>query len=76
MHTGQIIKIFDLEVNLQILCKDERGLLSIYLNRKPFNSFIKAIKKGGLQLNGLLIHFDENMICVPALKNNRRYSIH
>jgi hypothetical protein len=76
MKTGQIIRILDLDVNVQILCKDERGLLSIYLDRKPFNTFIKAIRKNGLKLNGLLVHFDKNMICVPALKNNPGYALH
>jgi hypothetical protein len=74
MQTGKIIRIFDLGNKIQILCTDERGLLSVYFERKPFNSFFKAVKKAGLKLNGLLISFNRDYIQVPALGNNREYS--
>jgi hypothetical protein len=74
MQTGKIIKIIDLGVKIQILCTDERGLLSAYLERKPFYTFIKAIKRARLKLNGLLINFNKDVIRVPALGNGREYS--
>jgi hypothetical protein len=76
MQTGQIVKIFDQGATVQILCADERGLLSAYCELKPYRSFIKKIKRAGLKLNGLLINFDSNEIRVPALRNNRGYSTH
>ncbi len=74
MQTGKIIRIFDLGTQVQILCADERGLLSVYLGHKPFRSFIRAIRRAGLKLNGLLINFNRDVIMVPALGNNREYS--
>jgi hypothetical protein len=74
MQTGQIIRIFNHGTKMQMLCADERGLVSVYFDRKPFYSFFRAIKRAGLKLNGLQINFDRNAIRVPALSKDREFS--
>jgi hypothetical protein len=76
MQTGHIVRIFDLGAKVQILCADERGLLSVYFERKPFSQFVKAVKRARLKLNGLCINFNKDVIRVPALGNDREYSTH
>ena len=74
MQTGQIIRIINQGPKVQILCADERGLLSVYFDNKPFSTFFKAVKRAGLRLNGLLINFNRDAIRVPALGNGKEYS--
>jgi hypothetical protein len=76
MQTGKIVRILDQGNQMQILCADERGLLSAYCAHKPFRSFIKKIQRSGLKLDGLLINFDRDVIRVPALHDNSQYSTH
>ncbi len=76
MQTAKIIRIFNLGAKVQILCADERGILSIYFEQKPFYLFARAIKRARLKLNGLLINFNRDVISVPALGNGREYSTH
>jgi hypothetical protein len=70
MQTAKIVKILDNGSNIQVLCADERGLLSVYFEHRFFRSFSKAIKRAGLTLNGLLINFDKTRVGVPALGKN------
>jgi len=74
MQTGKIVRIFDHGAQMQILCADERGLLSAYCERKSLSSLIKTIRRAGLKLNGLLINFDKDVIQVPAL--HAEYTTH
>ncbi len=67
MQTAKIVRIFDNGANIQVLCADERGLLSVYFENKFFGSFSKGIKRAGLKLNGLLINIDRGAVGVPAL---------
>ncbi len=73
MQSGEIVKIFDHGNQVQILCLDDRGLLSIFLEHKQFYSLLRVIKRTGLKVNGLLIKFDKDVNKVPALGNNRYY---
>ncbi len=73
MKTGKIVKIFNNINNIQVMCADDRGLLSVYFDRDHFLSFHKAIRKTGLKLNGLLINFDRHTVNVPALGGRKEY---
>lgn len=74
MQTGKIVKVLDHGSNVQLLCADERGLLSVYFEQKFYGSFSKAVKKAGLTPNGLLINFDKRVVGVPALRKQWEYS--
>ncbi len=73
MKTGKIVKIFNNVNNIQVMCADEGGLLSVYFGCDQFLSFQKAIKKAGLKLNGLLINFDRYTVNVPAMGGRKDY---
>ena len=74
MRNGKIVRIFDHGIIIQVLCADERGLLSVYLEREPFNSFYRATKRAGLKLKGLCVNFDKDLLSVPALGKHGNYS--
>ena len=76
MQTGNIIRIFNHSNNVQVMCSDERGLLSTYFDHGHFSSFYGIIKKAGLNLNGLLIKFDRDTVRIPALSENKEYRSH
>ena len=73
MQTGNIIRIFNHNNNVQVMCSDDRGLLSVYFEYGHFASFCKIIKKAGLKLNGLLIKFNRDIVRVPALGERKEY---
>jgi hypothetical protein len=67
MQTAKVVRIFDHGSNIQVLCADEWGLLSVYFEHQPFHLFNKLVHKAGLKLNGLQIQFNRDMVRVPAL---------
>jgi hypothetical protein len=67
IQTAQIVQTTSQGSIVQLLCADSRGLLSVYLEDKPFNLLCKATKKAGLDLKGLLIGYDRKRVYVPAL---------
>jgi hypothetical protein len=73
MQTAKIVKVLDHGSNIQIMCADERGLLSVYVEQKFFGSFSKTIKRAGLPMNGLLINFDKREVGVPAIGKHWAY---
>jgi hypothetical protein len=70
METLQMAKIVQ-TINqgsiVQLLCADDFGLLSVYLDQKPFSLLSRAIQKAGLNLKGLQIEYDRGRVHVPAL---------
>jgi hypothetical protein len=74
MQTGKVIRVIYHEQNVQVLCADERGLLSVYFEQTPFISFYKLVRKAGLKLAGLQIEFNREMVRVPALGKTYRVS--
>lgn len=67
MQAGKVVRVIDHGTSVQVLCADERGLLSIYFEHKPFSLFYNLIRKAGLKLDGLQIEFNRDMVHVPAL---------
>jgi hypothetical protein len=70
MQSGKIVRIIDHGTIVQILCSDERGLLSVYFDNKPFEIFKKVVKKAGLAMNGLEIEF--NMETVNIITRGKK----
>jgi len=69
MRSATIVRLFDQGTHIQLLCSDERGLLSVYLELKTFQALYKKINKAGINLAGLLIRFNRYLMNVPALGN-------
>ncbi len=67
MQTATVVRIITHTNNVQILCEDDRGLLSVYFEQLPFISFYRLIKKTGLKLAGLKIEFTHEMVHIPAI---------
>ena len=67
MQEGKVVRIITHPSNVQVLCADERGLLSVYFDQVPFISFYKLIKKAGLKLAGLQIEFNREEVRIPAI---------
>lgn len=70
MQTGKVVRTIDNGLNMQVLCADERGLLSVYFEHKLFSMFTRFVQKSGLKLCGLQIEFNRQMVHVPALRKN------
>ena len=67
MQEGKVVRIITHRSNVQVLCADERGLLSVYFDQGPIISFYKLIKKAGLKLAGLQIEFSREEVRIPAI---------
>ncbi len=75
MRSASIVRFINHGTNIQLLCTDERGLLSIYLSPETFASFNKKIHRSGLKLAGLLIKFDRFVLGVPALGDKNTFPL-
>jgi hypothetical protein len=71
LRSASVVRFINHGTNIQLLCSDERGLLSVYLSPKTFSSFYKKVHKSGLQLAGLIVKFNRDLLGVPALGNRR-----
>jgi hypothetical protein len=67
MQAAKVVRVIDHGTIVQLLCSDERGLLSVYFDIKPFDLFQKIVKKAGLSLNGLEIEFNMEMVSVTSM---------
>ncbi len=67
MRVAKIVRIIDHGTNVQLLCADDLGLLSVYLKNQAYSRFCRMIRKAGLNLKGLEIRFNRNTVLVPAL---------
>ena len=74
MHAAKIIRFFNHSNNVQLLCEDERGLLSVYFKHEHFGRFFRALHKAGLKLNGLPIKFNHEVVRIPALGKHGDYA--
>jgi hypothetical protein len=62
LHAGKVVKVMDHGTIVQLLCADDRGLLSVYFEIKPFELFQNMVKKAGLSLKGLEIEFNSEIV--------------
>jgi len=66
LKLAKVIKAVDHGNNVQLLCTDDRGLLSVYLNQKLFGEFNKMFSQTGSPLKGTIIGFDRDNIRVTS----------
>ena len=62
MRAAQVVRFIDQGNNVQVLCADNGGLLSVYFEHLPFISFYRLIRKAGLKLAGLQIEFNRESV--------------
>jgi hypothetical protein len=67
LNSARVVKAIDHGSNVQLLCLDERGLLSVYLDPEPFSLFCRGLKRARVELVGALIGFDRDTIQVANL---------
>jgi hypothetical protein len=67
MQEAKVVRAIAHTTNVQVLCTDERGLLSVYFEPKPFVSFYKMVKNAGLKFAGLQIEFNREMVRIPSI---------
>ncbi len=67
MQKAKVIQVMVHSTNVQLLCADERGLLSVYFEHQPFSLFNKVIHEAGLTLKGLQIEFNRSIVHVTVL---------
>jgi hypothetical protein len=67
MREAKVVRAIAHGTNVQVLCTDERGLLSVYFEHKPFVSFYKLIKNAGLKFTGLQIEFNREIVRIPSI---------
>jgi hypothetical protein len=66
MQIARVERIYDHGTNTQILCSDDWGLLSVYLEPKSFSRFHKMVNRTGLKLKGLSIEFSSNIVRIAG----------
>jgi hypothetical protein len=62
LQTGKVVREMDHGTMVQLLCSDDRGLLSVYFDTKSFEIFQNIVKKAGLSLKGLEIKFNMEIV--------------
>jgi hypothetical protein len=67
MHSAKVVKVTNLGATVQLLCVNNNGLSSVYLEYEPFSLLRKAIRKAGVAFQGLQVRYDRNRLHVPSL---------
>jgi hypothetical protein len=62
LRTAKVVKAIDHGCNVQLLCADEWGLVSVYLDHKPFSLLKRVLKRAGVELGGASVAFDREII--------------
>ena len=70
MQIAVLVRILHHGNNVQLLCKDTWGLISVYLEPDTFASFKNAVHRSGLKLKGLKIEFDSEVVRVTGKGKN------
>ena len=73
LHIAELVRVFDHGNNIQLLCSDTRGLLSVYLDPETFNMFNRAIHRAELKLKGLEVEFNREIVRVVGVQ--KRWSL-
>ena len=75
LQIASVIRPIDHGDFVQLLCSDERGLLSVYFEIAQFEVFINYLYKANMEVGGLLIKFDHDhvLICQSGKFFNRRH---
>jgi hypothetical protein len=65
LQTARVIRPIDNGCQVQLLCSDDFGLLSVYFDPGQFEVFLNYLYKANLDLGGLLIAFDRDRVLIP-----------
>jgi hypothetical protein len=76
METGKVIRVFYHSDNTQVMCVNGQRILSVYFEHKHYNSFYKIIKNRHIELYGLLIKFDRNIVKIPVISERKEHYLH
>ena len=63
---AELVRILHHGNNVQLLCKDTWGLVSVYLEPDTFDSFKDVVQRAGLKMKGLKIEFDSDVVRVTG----------
>ena len=67
MRAAMVVRFIDQGHNVQVLCADDGGLLSVYFEHLSFISFYRLIRKAGLKMAGLKIEIGRDMVRIPQI---------
>lgn len=67
LQSAKVVRAIHNGTNIQLLCSDERGLLSVYFEPAPFTSFYKLLRRSHLKLADLPVEFNREIIRVPSI---------
>jgi hypothetical protein len=70
LQRASVLRAKDLGGKVQIICADDQGLLSVYLDYQPFCSFTRIICESGMKMKGTVIEFNRELVRV-ALPDRR-----
>lgn len=62
LQAAEVVKVFHHGNNVQLLCEDARGLLSVYMKPEVFIRFSQVVQRTGLKLKGLPVEFNRDMV--------------
>ncbi len=65
-----VMRAKDLGGKVQLICSDDLGLLSVYLDYRPFCLLTRILCQSRQEMRGTLIEFNRELVRV-ALPNNR-----
>ncbi|GEM_PF-3391909 len=76
LQKASVVRPIDNGNVVQLLCSDDRGLLSVYFDHGQFEVFLNYLYAVSLDLEGLHIQFDKDHVFVPRCGKcfNRRLS--
>ncbi len=72
LQMARVVRVFNHGTNVQLLCIDEWGLISVYFEQQNFNLFNKVIHRLGLSLKGLSIWFNRDIVQVSNPHNKHQ----
>ena len=77
INTARIVRVFNHGANVQVMCADDLGLLSLYFRQETFSLFNRDIHKAGLKLKDLPIQFDSRTVRIqdPVKKKVLSYKL-
>ncbi len=65
-----VVRAKDLGGKVQLVCRDDFGVLSVYLDYQPFALLTRILCRAGLELPGALIEFNRELVRI-ALPGQR-----
>jgi hypothetical protein len=70
LQRASVMRAKDLGGKVQILCADDHGLLSVYMDYQPFCRFTRILCESGMKMKGTIIEFNREQVRV-ALPDRR-----